>query len=382
MEINDITWYDFQDGDIAQHRAARRGYMDLMRFLVDDGADLDARNASGATPMFLASQAGHVQLVRYLAEGRVDLHVGLDFANEGVTPVWIASQNGHVEVVRCLAEHRANLETAPVESDGWTPLCTASHHGHVEVVRCLAEQRANLAPAYSGAMVALVLASRGGHIEVVRCLAERRAELDATMLEGGSALVHASFYGHFQVVRYLIEQEADLNNARATITEPTPLFLACFNRHAEVVRLLASFGAHRHVPSGHLGRSLAAVAEDAGMAEVAAFLRTTRTWDGLCFAGVLEDLLGRDAALAEVRRRLRDGGPVARAVEVVREISGSAVAPLVLQGAEPWSPATHALFPARARARAVRLWLLAHRLPGLPRGLVVQVVGLLVGRTP
>ena len=347
MEINDLAWYDFQDGDIAQHRAARRGYMDLMRFLVDDGADLDARNASGATPMFLASQAGHVQLVRYLAEGRVDLHVGLDFANEGVTPVWIASQNGHVEVVRCLAE-----------------------------------QRANLAPAYSGAMVALVLASRGGHIEVVRCLAERRAELDATMLHGGSALTHASFYGHFQVVRYLVEQGADLNNA--TNTEATPIYLACFHRHAEVARLLASFGAHRHVPSGHLpsGSSLAAVAEDAGMAEVAAFLRTTRTWDGLCFAGVLEDLLGRDAALAEVRRRLRDGGPVARAVEVVREISGSAVAPLVLQGAEPWSPATHALFPARARARAVRLWLLAHRLPGLPRGLVVQVVGLLVGRTP
>ena len=45
---------------------------------------------------------------------------------------------------------------------------------------------------------------------------------------------------------------------------------------------------------------------------------------------------------------------------------GSA-AHLVLQAAQPWSRATHALFPAASRARAVTLLLLGLRLAREPR---------------
>ena len=48
--------------------------------------------------------------------------------------------------------------------------------------------------------------------------------------------------------------------------------------------------------------------------------------------------------------------------------SGDGRAALIVRAAAPWSPGTHALFPAGARARAVELlrvgWLLARQLQG------------------
>ena len=61
-----------------------------------------------------------------------------------------------------------------------------------------------------------------------------------------------------------------------------------------------------------------------------------------------------------------DGGntplSLARALQQAGEAGEDTAAGLVLDAAKPWSQQTHALFPAAARARAVELMLLGHRL--------------------
>ena len=64
-------------------------------------------------------------------------------------------------------------------------------------------------------------------------------------------------------------------------------------------------------------------------------------------------------SLASARLRRDDG-------------AGDDRAALIVRAAAPWSPSPHALFPARAKARAVELlrigWLLARQLQGLGAG--------------
>ena len=73
-------------------------------------ADLNKpREMSGATPVFLAAQTGHLDVVDLLIENGADK----DKANNaGWTPVFVASQQGHLDVVRLLIEKGAGKDTA------------------------------------------------------------------------------------------------------------------------------------------------------------------------------------------------------------------------------------------------------------------------------
>jgi ankyrin repeat protein len=54
---------------------------------------------------------------------------------DGDTPLYIASQNGHLEVQRDLLKHGADVKTA--DKDGDTPLYIAIQNGYFEVLRNL-----------------------------------------------------------------------------------------------------------------------------------------------------------------------------------------------------------------------------------------------------
>ena len=61
--------------------------------------------------------------------------------NDGATSLFIASQYGHLDVVRELLDNDANIEAA--YNNGYTPLLQASFMGHIHVVRALLDAGAN-----------------------------------------------------------------------------------------------------------------------------------------------------------------------------------------------------------------------------------------------
>jgi ankyrin repeat protein len=48
--------------------AAQNGHLDVVRHLVEVGADKDQAQNQGATPLFIAAQNGHLDVVRHLVE--------------------------------------------------------------------------------------------------------------------------------------------------------------------------------------------------------------------------------------------------------------------------------------------------------------------------
>lgn len=87
-------------------QAARDGNLSQVRAALAAGAQVDARDPSGATPLFLAAQSGHLEVVEFLAGRGADLNivapVNLAGRTYRVSALAAAALGWHVDVARML----------------------------------------------------------------------------------------------------------------------------------------------------------------------------------------------------------------------------------------------------------------------------------------
>ena len=104
----------------------------------------------------LASQDGHLIIVKYLVEQGADIHYNQSQA------LPLASENGHLTIVKYLVEHGAK-----VKSNNSEALMFASFNGHLSVVKYLVEQGSDI---HAQDDDALRMANENGHLLVVEYL--------------------------------------------------------------------------------------------------------------------------------------------------------------------------------------------------------------------
>jgi hypothetical protein len=133
--------------------------------LVEAGADKEASDADGWTPLNVAACEGHVAVVTALVEAGADKEAA---AADGWTPLNVAACHGHVAVVTALVEAGADKEAA--DADGTTPLHLAACHAHVAVVTALVALGADIGALTDGGETPLQVSIRRGHHHVARVL--------------------------------------------------------------------------------------------------------------------------------------------------------------------------------------------------------------------
>jgi ankyrin repeat protein len=110
--------------------AAVFGHLDVARFLVDHGADVNAlsTNGSGYNALTGAVASGHTEIVKWLLEKGADpdYRYGL-----GYSPLLTAAANGHLEIVKLLLVHGADVHAT--SNDGKSALALATERNHSAV---------------------------------------------------------------------------------------------------------------------------------------------------------------------------------------------------------------------------------------------------------
>lgn len=214
--------------------ASQGGHFEVVQVLIEAAADLDkATSSTGFTSLLVASQKGHSEVVRLLIAAGADKEKSSNGA--GITPLIMASQRGHLEVVRLLVEAGADKEKATkAKSDEATPLLMASQENRLEVVRCLIQAGAdkNKASAVTG-ITPLLMAAQRNHLDVARVLLEARADLEIGSQDGMTPLLASCAQGHLKMVQLLLEH-ADVDDP----TTDTAASMALEAGHVDVEEFL------------------------------------------------------------------------------------------------------------------------------------------------
>ena len=214
------------------------GLEKISEYLVENGADVNAKDRQNKTAMIHASESGRLEMVKCLVKNGADVNAK-DNLND--TALMAASFNGHLETVKYLVENGAQLNAK--REDGVTELMYASERGHLEMVKYLVEKGANVNATDIFNRTASTMASERGHLEIVKRLVEKGAEFDvhATYENGMTALMQVSENDHLEMVRYLVENGAKVNGAGKY--GRTALILASKKGHLEIVKYLLQNGA-------------------------------------------------------------------------------------------------------------------------------------------
>jgi ankyrin repeat protein/mono/diheme cytochrome c family protein len=225
----------------------------VFELLLQAGADLNTTNQAGATPLMRA--ATFEDKARRLVEKGADIKPRSRLGNTAL--ILAARKFGNSRTVRLLLDRGADPNAKNVF--GATALMAAASAGDAETVRALLDRGAdvnakpNMDPngfAWGGGRTALMWAAFQGNEPLIRLLLERGAKVNDFVVIG-SALSQAAWGGHFGAARLLLQAGAQVDQ-RDLIANYTPLHWAASSEHASpaLVEFLVARGADVNAEGG------------------------------------------------------------------------------------------------------------------------------------
>jgi len=213
-----------KDGTTPLHWAAHRLDLEIAQMLLERGANPNAQNLFGATPLGEAVSGANVPLVRMLLEAGADANA----ANfDGETALMVAARTGNVEMAKLLIEHGADVNAR----ETWrqqTALMWAADGAYPELVQLLidhgadvtaraavndwgsqitSEPRAQYRP--TGGLTPLLYAARSGCAECVRAIIAAGEDPDRPTPDGVTALMIAIDNYEFDTANVLLDLGAN-----------------------------------------------------------------------------------------------------------------------------------------------------------------------------
>ncbi|XP_068231121.1 uncharacterized protein G9a isoform X2 [Palaemon carinicauda] len=157
--------------------AITKGHNDVVKYLVQAGASLMAKNQEGMTSLHLAAKCGNFLACQYIVDsGRLTRHSINTQDEGGWTPLVWASENRFINVVKYLVDHGGNPQLCDVEQN--TALHWAAFSGSTQICSMLLDRGCSLRSMNAHGDTPLHIAARQNHADAVVLFLARGARID------------------------------------------------------------------------------------------------------------------------------------------------------------------------------------------------------------
>lgn len=218
------------------HYACLGGSVELVKALLDKGADARGLTKTKCTPLEIAAMNGHAQVVQLLLatqEGLETINWFCEDDEESSTALLSAAAAGYVEIVQILLDHGADVTAK--SSRGFSVYDKACYSGSLDLVTLLLT-RSGLASASDEYM--LHGAAEGGHWEIFDLVSQHH-KINSSTYDSGMTILHcAASGGDVQILEAILKQcDATLLCCRDNDAY-TPLQYSCGYGHHEATKML------------------------------------------------------------------------------------------------------------------------------------------------
>lgn len=226
--------------------AARKGQLDFLEFLIQNGVDVDLGCPNA---LIYATMNGHIDILRRFLEAGVDVNAW------GVEVLKQAARKGYIDIVKLFLEEDIDLNSGGEFHHGkfyddTSPLHDASRCGRVEIAQLLIEKGANVDLHGEEHGGPLLMAISNGHTKTVQLLLDNGAGNIGNWPH--DYLLLAACKGRTDIVRLLLQSIFPMSLPDAKETVRDALYLAAHNNKPDVIQLFVDQGADIHDAIQHL----------------------------------------------------------------------------------------------------------------------------------
>jgi ankyrin repeat protein len=194
-----LAWPTFaQNLDSRLAEAARSQDPAEVTRLLKEGANPNARDKNGRTPLMESASEGYTPVVRALLENGAEVNAK---DHVGWTALFWAAFSNRTETLRALVAHGADVNAR--DGEGRTALSWAASSGYTEVVLALIEKGGHVNAKDSYGWTALMSAVDLGQLDTVKALLQHQADARVKANDGTTAMRLAEKYKYDEIVNLL-----------------------------------------------------------------------------------------------------------------------------------------------------------------------------------
>jgi ankyrin repeat protein len=176
----------------------------VVELVQSDKSILSKEDDKGQTPLVLASIYTREEMIRYMLEAGADPNLA---ETKGGTPLTEAAYKGYLPIVELLLKHGAKADLPGV--NGWTPLHFAVKQNFYPVAKLLINRGADVNKQNDNGSTPLHIASSNGGTAIARLLLTHGANPNLQDKKGATPLMIAASGGFKPIAEDLLRKGAD-----------------------------------------------------------------------------------------------------------------------------------------------------------------------------